>query len=359
MCHLCEEKFSDQDSLLVHKHGHLNDDYGMPPQCSLCKTTFVNAICLEAHMETHRLHEWSFKCNICDTLFHDKVLLASHKMGHGVPLAPVSTTDRSQSQLQHTSVRALQSKSRKAVISSLSSLGPTILSKSNETKPNLISVKLENMDTSSTPAVSSAGMVTTSQGTTTIPQNILTSKQSTIISPSGLNNLSLPPSSGPVSYVKLIPVQLIPVSSLSSNINSSGGQKSTSTLTTVSAGGPTTPSTTAATTTFISVPITVKGSTDANPILNYLLETSPSAKSAEEKQTKKSKALPNLIPISQSSTLPTSDITDATLKVLPQLEPIKLGNNNDSDVQEKAGQADILKGMLICDKRHACERDFL
>ncbi|KAK3894565.1 hypothetical protein Pcinc_001720 [Petrolisthes cinctipes] len=337
VCNLCEEKFNDQDSLLVHKHGHLNDDYGMPPQCTLCKTTFVNAICLEAHMETHRLHEWSFKCNICDTLFHDKVLLASHKMGHGVPLAPVSTTDRSQSQLQHTTVRALQSKSRKTVLSSFTSLGPTKHSKNNETKPNLISVKVENMDSSNNPAVSSAGMVTSSQGTTIIPQNILAPQQSTIIAPTRLNKLSLPPSSGPVSYVKLIPVQLIPVSSLSSSISSSGGQKSTSTLTTVSAGGPTTPSTTAATTTFISVPITVKGSTDANPILNYLLETSPSsAKSAEEKQIKKNKALPNLIPISQSSDVPP--------KVLPQLEPINNARNDiENQIHVKAGDADILK----------------
>ncbi|XP_045624676.2 uncharacterized protein [Procambarus clarkii] len=296
MCYLCEEKFTDQENLMIHKHKHLKDNYGDPPQCSECKTTFVNAICLEAHMETHRHHEWNYKCNLCGAIFHDKILLSSHRMGHGVPLAPVSTIDRSRSQLQHTSVRAIHARARKTVASVITSLNN---SDNNEATSETDSTKSEYSVSCNTPVLSpsttKASKSPASSVSTVVSPPMLT-PPSTIITPSSLNNLSFTSPSGAVNYVKLIPVQLVPVN------NSVTGQK-TASFTTVSSGSITTP-----TTTFISVPVSLKGSSETNPILNYLLEgTSSPAILADGKlppKKSKKKALPNLIPISQSSILP-------------------------------------------------------
>lgn len=305
MCYLCDEKFTDQESLMIHKHKHLKDDYGDPPECKECKTTFVNAICLEAHMETHRHKEWNYKCSLCGALFHDKILLDSHRMGHGVPLAPVSTIDRSRSQLQHTSVRAIHARARKTVASAITSLNTSMPEGKIGTE-----VKIDCSSPSST--VSS----TPKSSPTSAVSSVSTILSPTLVTPSLINNQasstinSIPFSStqGPVSYVKLIPVQLIPVSSIS---GSQSNQKAGS-LSTVTTAGITTP-----TTTFISVPVSLKGSTDANPILSQLLEP-PSVQSKIESpaglsksndkdlncKNIKCKSLPNLIPIISGSSLP-------------------------------------------------------
>ncbi|XP_069956382.1 uncharacterized protein [Cherax quadricarinatus] len=319
MCYLCEEKFTDQESLMIHKHKHLKDDYGDPPQCSKCKTTFVNAICLEAHMETHKHNEWNYKCNLCGALFLDKILLTSHRMGHGVPLAPVSTIDRSRSQLQHTSVRAIHARARKTVASAITSLNN---SENNEAASESDSAKSDCSVSCSThissPSTSKASISPASTVSAIVSPPIITSP-STIITPSSINNLPFTSASGPVSYVKLIPVQLVPVNSIN---NKATGQK-TASFTTVTSGSLTTP-----TTTFISVPVSLKGSSETNPILNYLLEASPSpTKLSDDKPPAKKvklKALPNLIPISQSSILPLKEInTDGVQKVPPLIEKIK------------------------------------
>lgn len=317
MCYLCEEKFSDQESLMIHKHKHLKDDYGDPPQCSDCKTTFVNAICLEAHMETHRHHDWNYKCNLCSALFHDKILLMSHRMGHGVPLAPVSTIDRSRSQLQHTSVRAIHARARKTVASAITCLN-NFPSENNEVTLETESTKSDCSVSCSTPvsspSSSKASEAPVSTVSTVVSPTIIT-PPSTVITPSSVNSLPFTPSSGPVSYVKLIPVQLVPVNSIS---NSLTGQKN-STLTTVSSGGITTP-----TTTFISVPVSIKGSSESNAILNYVLEATPSAKLTDDIQSPKKpkkKTLPNLIPINQGTTLPLKEKNvDGVQKVPPLIE---------------------------------------
>ncbi|CAL4092978.1 unnamed protein product [Meganyctiphanes norvegica] len=93
-CHLCKQKFKNQDELMMHKHTHLTDDYGEPPTCAICKTTFVNAICLEAHFQTHDVENWEFKCDICKAIFYDKLLVTSHQMGHGIQSASDDFTDR-------------------------------------------------------------------------------------------------------------------------------------------------------------------------------------------------------------------------------------------------------------------------
>lgn len=83
ICHLCKEHFSDLSSLSIHKNEHLNDTkYGDPPQCVECKTTFVNVLCLEAHMATHYKFKWDHICLKCKMKFYDKILLESHLMSH-------------------------------------------------------------------------------------------------------------------------------------------------------------------------------------------------------------------------------------------------------------------------------------
>ncbi|XP_063588848.1 uncharacterized protein LOC134765995 [Penaeus indicus] len=298
MCYLCDEKFTDQESLMIHKHKHLKDDYGDPPECKECKTTFVNAICLEAHMETHRHKEWNYKCSLCGALFHDKILLDSHRMGHGVPLAPVSTIDRSRSQLQHTSVRAIHARARKTVASAITSLNTSLPENkiATETKPNCSSPPSTVSSTTKSSTASSISSVSTILSPTLVTPSLINNQANSTIS-----NIPFSSTQGPVSYVKLIPVQLIPVSSIS---GSQSNQKP-GCLSTVTSAGITTP-----TTTFISVPVSLKGSTDANPILSQLLEP-PSVQSKVESTTGlnksndkdsnckniKSKTLPNLIPI--------------------------------------------------------------
>ncbi|XP_042239472.1 uncharacterized protein LOC121877707 isoform X2 [Homarus americanus] len=341
MCYLCEETFSDQESLMIHKHKHLKDDYGDPPQCSECKTTFVNAICLEAHMETHRHHEWNYKCNLCGAIFLDKILLTSHRMGHGVPLAPVSTIDRSRSQLQHTSVRAIHARARKTVASAITSLNnsPENIEATSETD----SVKSECSVPSNTPVSSPSTHKTSITPTSTFtaivsPPILPGTPPCTAVTSSSLSNLPFNSSSGPVSYVKLIPVQLVPVNSIN---NTQMGQKTTS-FTTVTSGGITTP-----TTTFISVPVSLKGSTETNPILNYLLEATspPPAKVVDNKphtKKQKNKTLPNLIPISQNSILPLKEINvDGIQKIPPQINKTKKTKeikNGISVVSENSGK---------------------
>nr|XP_027238601.1 uncharacterized protein LOC113829580 isoform X2 [Penaeus vannamei] len=254
MCYLCDEKFTDQESLMIHKHKHLKDDYGDPPECKECKTTFVNAICLEAHMETHRHKEWNYKCSLCGALFHDKILLDSHRMGHGVPLAPVSTIDRSRSQLQHTSVRAIHARARKTVASAITSLNTSLPENKNatETKPNCSSPPSTVSSTTKSSTASSISSVSTILSPTLVTPSLINNQANSTI-----NNIPFSSAQGPVSYVKLIPVQLIPVSSIS---GSQSNQKP-GCLSTVTSAGITAP-----TTTFISVPVSLKGSTDANPI---------------------------------------------------------------------------------------------
>ncbi|XP_050721013.1 uncharacterized protein LOC127000915 isoform X2 [Eriocheir sinensis] len=297
-CHLCSQRFPDQDSLMVHKHRHLDEDHGVPPQCKQCKTTFVNAVCLEAHMETHK-QPWTFRCTLCDAAFPDKVLLASHHMGHGMPLAVVSTLDRSRSQLQHTSIRKMQT--RCALPDQPASLASPLAGASD----NEVSSEPESgaqASPATTPkATSPSSTSTTTTTTTTSSPEVPVVSTATVLpssailaTPQGVGTLPLTPpsSSGPVSFVKLIPIQLIPVNS------SAGGQKSSG-----------------ATTTFISVPVSLKGAGDcstttasASPIVNYLVEApAATVKAGEALRRPRGKALPNLIPIGASpgpATLP-------------------------------------------------------
>ncbi|KAB7505408.1 hypothetical protein Anas_10258, partial [Armadillidium nasatum] len=85
ICHLCKEHFSDLNSLSIHKNEHLKDtQYGDPPQCNECKTTFVNVLCLEAHMATHYKFKWDHSCPKCKMRFYDKILLESHLISHSM-----------------------------------------------------------------------------------------------------------------------------------------------------------------------------------------------------------------------------------------------------------------------------------
>ncbi|XP_064099059.1 uncharacterized protein LOC135210161 isoform X2 [Macrobrachium nipponense] len=293
-CYLCSESFPDQENLMIHKHKHLKDEYGDPPQCSKCKTTFVNAICLEAHMETHETGEWNHKCNLCDALFHDKVLLTSHEMGHGVPLAPVSTIDRSRSQLQHSNIRAINAIARKTVASAIESLNSSTESIEEQSSDNevakseksILSIKSSMLSKNLSPEHSIPTGTTSKTASTNTPtvSTVVATMTSPTVSTAPISNVITPPT-GPVSYVKLIPVQLIPTNPVPS---SQSGTPPAGVIT-----GPTTA--------FLSVPVNFFGTGDAssNPVFSQIFDPSSSASkvSPDEKSNKK-KSLPNLIPIS-------------------------------------------------------------
>ena len=273
-CHLCSEQFPDQDSLMVHKHRHLDENHGVPPQCRQCKTTFVNAVCLEAHMETHQ-QEWTFRCTLCDAPFPDKVLLASHHMGHGMPMAVVSTLDRSRSQLQHTSVRKLQIRGRRT------DQGVSLTLASSDASP-------EDESGASTSPTATPKPASPTPDTPVVSASQVVPSSAILTTPQGVGGLPLTPpsSSGQVSYVKLIPIQLIPV-----NSSTGAGRKGSG-------------STQGATTTFISVPVSLKGAGDsvtttstASSIVNYLVEGGSTLKAGTTLRRTQAKTLPNLIPI--------------------------------------------------------------
>ena len=262
---------------MIHKHKHLKDEYGDPPQCSKCKTTFVNAICLEAHMETHELGEWTHKCNLCCAIFHDKVLLTSHEMGHGVPLAPVSTIDRSRSQLQHSNMRTINALARKTVASAIESLNKPLSDSQEELqlsedesvksetsilpRKNDVPLKAFTCETSSPQKVTTATLVSTSMSTVS---TTVTTTPSMSLSTTPISSVVSPPPGGPVSYVKLIPVQLIPTNPVPSS----------------QTGTPTPGVITGPTTAFISVPVNFVGTNETstgNPVFSQLFDPTAGA----------------------------------------------------------------------------------
>ena len=94
-CYLCLERFEDQESLFIHKRGHLADNYGAVASCTVCEaSSFVNAICLEAHMQTHHKLSWNFECDACNAKFPEEILLKSHIMSHGLPAPAISSVNR-------------------------------------------------------------------------------------------------------------------------------------------------------------------------------------------------------------------------------------------------------------------------
>ncbi|XP_068249240.1 uncharacterized protein [Palaemon carinicauda] len=336
-CYLCSESFPDQENLMIHKHKHLKDEYGDPPQCTKCKTTFVNAICLEAHMETHETGEWTHKCNLCDALFHDKVLLTSHEMGHGVPLAPVSTIDRSRSQLQHSNFRTINAVARKTVASAIESLNSSTEnveepSSDNEvamSEATILSIK-SSMFLKKTPEQSVPTGTTSKTASTNTPivSTVVATMTSPTVSTAPVGNVMTPPT-GPVSYVKLIPVQLIPTNPVPS---SQSGSTPAGVIT-----GPTTA--------FLSVPVNFFGNGDAagNPVFSQIFDTSasPSKVTGDENASKK-KSLPSLIPISDSS------ITFIKKEVDPKEEKVPV---HDTKLEKEGNKAILSSDNDVYDKR--------
>ncbi|KAK7069295.1 hypothetical protein SK128_012735 [Halocaridina rubra] len=317
-CYLCKEKFVDQENLMVHKHQHLKDNYGDPPQCSQCKTTFVNAICLEAHMETHETGEWTVKCSLCGALFHDKILLTSHKMGHGVPLAPVSTIDRSRSQLQHTTVRKTSSvNSLTKSIDDIESVSDTesitlekpvsyvmpiststsaadqskamdLFPKSPSSSVSIAQTTVASSLTLSTPTSAVPTFITSSTMTPSLTTSVPALITSRVSPATSTNNGDSTSPAAPVSYVKLIPVQLIPTNTIPSSQAGAKGMNQSPFITTP-------------TTAFISVPVSFMGPSEAtvNPLLSQLLDSSGTSKVSDDKNKKRE--MPNLIPISKAA----------------------------------------------------------
>ena len=195
-CYLCQGNFEDQESLFLHKRNHLSDNYGSVASCSICDSSFVNAICLEAHMQTHYKLDWSFECQTCRSRFPEEILLKSHSMSHGIPAPAISSVNRYRSQTQ-------ESHKRVAPPSQPPSKNKNIEVASPPT--SLLEAQLRSGNTNVEPAPTGVPIqlpiqISTSQVTTTQVGTPLAVKTT---DSSGRN------------FIQLLPVQLIPVNATS------------------------------------------------------------------------------------------------------------------------------------------------
>ncbi|CAG9830916.1 unnamed protein product [Diabrotica balteata] len=75
-CDLCDAKFTNSHSLLVHKRNHNNEK---PFVCSYCGKCFVCSGDLYHHSKIH-LNKREYKCNLCDKSFNTTSILRTHKI---------------------------------------------------------------------------------------------------------------------------------------------------------------------------------------------------------------------------------------------------------------------------------------
>ncbi|XP_047739982.1 uncharacterized protein LOC125179005 [Hyalella azteca] len=133
-CYLCQKSFEDPEALFIHKKDHLISRYGSVASCSICDSSFVNAICLEAHMQTHYKLEWNYECSMCRSRFPEEILLRSHTMSHGIPAPAISSVNRYRSQTQECQKKSIIATPN--VASSLSGPDLTTLYTNDNSKSN-------------------------------------------------------------------------------------------------------------------------------------------------------------------------------------------------------------------------------
>lgn len=75
-CNLCDAKYTNSHSLLVHKRNHNNEK---PFVCSYCGKSFVCSGDLYHHSKIH-LNRREYKCNLCDKSFNTASILRTHKI---------------------------------------------------------------------------------------------------------------------------------------------------------------------------------------------------------------------------------------------------------------------------------------
>ena len=179
-CYLCKTTFEDQESLYLHKRDHLIESKEHVSSCTMCDTSFVNAICLEAHMQTHFKIQWNYDCKMCSSKFPEDILLKSHIMSHGIPAPTISSVNRYKSQLHEN----------KTDISSVHE---------NESSSN----SLKKINDSECKEPDSSGLISLQ-----IPIQIKTAEVTTT-QPGTPIAITSTDSDGE-NYIQLIPVQLIP-----------------------------------------------------------------------------------------------------------------------------------------------------
>lgn len=75
-CNLCDAKYTNSHSLLVHKRNHNNEK---PFICSYCGKSFVCSGDLYHHSKIH-LNKREYKCSLCEKSFNTASILRTHKI---------------------------------------------------------------------------------------------------------------------------------------------------------------------------------------------------------------------------------------------------------------------------------------
>ncbi|KAG5891795.1 hypothetical protein JTB14_006187 [Gonioctena quinquepunctata] len=75
-CDICDAKYTNSHSLLVHKRNHNNEK---PFICSYCGKSFVCSGDLYHHSKIH-LNKREYKCNLCEKSFNTASILRTHKI---------------------------------------------------------------------------------------------------------------------------------------------------------------------------------------------------------------------------------------------------------------------------------------
>ncbi|KAJ8928906.1 hypothetical protein NQ314_018477, partial [Rhamnusium bicolor] len=75
-CNLCDAKYTNSHSLLVHKRNHNNEK---PFICSYCSKSFVCSGDLYRHSKIH-LNKREYKCTLCDKSFNTASILRTHRI---------------------------------------------------------------------------------------------------------------------------------------------------------------------------------------------------------------------------------------------------------------------------------------
>ncbi|KAF2354599.1 Homeobox domain [Trinorchestia longiramus] len=230
-CYLCQKTFEDPEVLFIHKKDHLTSRYGSVASCSICDSSFVNAICLEAHMQTHYKLDWSYECSMCRSRFPEEILLKSHTMSHGIPAPAISSVNRYRSQTQEGQKKCGNSSSHVSLHPGvdLTASNSSDNSRSNPvddgakiTVPDDIQRKsfMEALQIGSTRHDELSAVDNTSTSGLQVPIQISTSQVTTTQAGTPLA-IRTTDAEGR-SVIQLLPVQLIPAASISDNDDSFG-----------------------------------------------------------------------------------------------------------------------------------------
>ena len=208
MCYLCQKTLEDQESLFLHKRNHLAQKQGSVASCSICDSSFVNAICLEAHMQTHYKLDWKFECKMCRSRFPEDILLKSHTMSHGIPAPAISSVNRYRSQTQDGH-RRQQTQTPADCTTPISVNVP-----SGSTHTNTFTIPSESpLSSQSRDEVTDEAKITTNNSGIPFPIPIQISTSQVTTTQAGTPLAIRTTDANGRNIIQLVPVQLVPISS--------------------------------------------------------------------------------------------------------------------------------------------------